>query len=249
LGAFIQDAKDRGKRLGGFLGDLASVADGERKGIALAIQNAPPDRKVCILSDSSTAIQTALQLSSGAPPRSGIEIELREAILGRGQTTAVAWIRGHLGLVGNTIADELPELHSHLGTTSLHLRTATPEGVKAASRAIRRASRTRAGFGTRRTDWHKHALSTYSWYRSERGPQKAWLHHIRKVDDPACPCGHPKQIGEHIVFHCPNHNSTRSRLLGGKKTWEYIDKPDWGKEGDDSYDAIEGFLDYLYFGS
>jgi len=248
-GAFIQDAKDKGIKLGGYLGNLASVADGERKGIALAITNAPPDRKICFLSDSSTAIHTAIQLSSGAPPRSGVEIELREAILGRKHTTAVAWIRGHLGLDGNTVADELAELHSHLGITSLHPRTATPEGVKAASRAARRDARTQAGFGTRRTDWHRHALSAYTWYRCEKGPQKAWLHRIRKIEDSMCPCGHPIQTGEHIVFHCPKHSTMRNRLLRGKRTWEDIDKPDWRKEDDDSYDAIESFFDYLYFES
>ena len=248
-GAFIQDSKDKGEKVGEFLGNLASVADGERKGITLAIQKAPPDRKVCILSDSSTAIRTALSLSSGAPPRSGIEMELREAFLERGHTTAIAWIRGHLGLDGNTIADELAELHSHLEVVSLHPRTATCEGIKAASRAIRAKSRTQAGFGSRRTDWHRHALSAYTWYRTEKGPQRAWLHQIRKIDNPACSCGHPRQTGEHIVFHCSRHNLNRDRLLKGKRTWEDLDKPDWRKEGDDSYDAIESFFDYLYFES
>jgi len=98
LGAFVQNTRNKGTRHGGFLGNLASVADRERKGLALAIQNAPPDRKVCVLCNSSTAIHTALQISSGAPPRSGIETELREAILAREHTTAVAWIRGHLGI-------------------------------------------------------------------------------------------------------------------------------------------------------
>jgi len=41
----------------------------------------------------------------------------------------------------------------------------------------------------------------------------------------------------------------RDRLLRGKRTWEDLDKPDWRKEGDDSYDAIESFFDYLYFES
>jgi len=158
-------------------------------------------------------------------------------------------IRGHLGLDGNTIADKLAELHSHLGAVSLHPRTATCEGIKAASRAIRAKSRTQAGFGSRRTDWHRHALSAYTWYRTERGPQKAWLHQIRKTDNPACPCGHPRQTGEHIVFQCSRHNLNRDRLLRGKRTWEDLDKPDWRKEGDDSYDAIESFFDYLYFES
>jgi len=172
-GTFIQDSKDNGEKIGGFLGNLASVADGERKGLTLAIQNAPPARSVCILSDSSTAIHTALRLSGGAPPKSGIETELRKAFLGRKHPTAVAWIRGHLGLDGNTVADNLAVFHSHLGSISLHTRTATAEGVRGASRAVRKTSRTRAGFGTRRTDWHRHALSAFTWYRTERGPQRA----------------------------------------------------------------------------
>jgi len=91
-GAYVQNDKR-----GAFLGNLASVADGERMGLTLAITHAPTDRKVCILSDSMTAIHTALQLSGGAPPRSGIETDLRESLLARKNDTAVAWIRGHIG--------------------------------------------------------------------------------------------------------------------------------------------------------
>ena len=57
------------------------------------------------------------------------ETQLRESFLARKQDTAVAWIRGHIGLEGNTIADHLAELHSHLGIVSLLPRTATHEGV------------------------------------------------------------------------------------------------------------------------
>jgi len=246
-GVYVQDGRPGGDKHGDSLGNLASVADGERKGIALAITHAPPNRKVCILSDSTTAIHTVLQLSGGAPPRSGIETELRESFLARKHHTAVAWIRGHIGLEGNTSADQLAELHSHLGVVSLRLRTATHEGLRAASRAIRKNLRTQPRFGKRRTDWHRHALTAYTWFRTERGPQKAWLHHIRKIDDPSCPCGHPSQTGEHITFHCPQHAPMRRRLLVAKKTWPELDNPDWRKEGDeDSYDAIESFFDYLY---
>lgn len=144
-GAFIQDVKDRGVKHGGFLGDLASVADGEREEMALAIKHTPSDRKVCVLSDSTTAIHTALQLSGGAPPRSGIETDLLESLLARTHNTAVAWIRGHIGLEGNTIADNLAELHSHIGVVSLHPRTATHEGLRAASRATRKGLCTQPG--------------------------------------------------------------------------------------------------------
>jgi len=239
-----------GKRKGAFLGNLASVADGERTGITLALAHAPTDRKVCILTDSMTALHTSLQLSRGDPPRSRIESELRDRLIDRSQPTAVAWIRGHIGIEGNTIADHLAELHSHLGEISLHARTATHEGLQQVSRANRKQARTQPGFGVRRPDWHRLALSAFTWYRTEKGPQKAWPHRIGKAEDPSCPCGHPVQTGEHIVFHCPLHTNERNRLLRGKKTLLDIDHPDWRKEGDDTpYDAIDTFFDYLYFES
>ena len=240
-GAYVPESK---LEEGAFLGNLASVADGERRGMTLAINAGPRDKKLCVLSDSFTAI---LQLSRGDPPRSGIETDLRTSILSRQQPTAVAWIRGHLGLEGNTRADHLAELHSHLGVVSLQPRTATHEGLRAASRANRKTIRTQPGFGKRRTDWHRHALTAYTWFRTERGPQRAWLHHIRKIDDPTCPCGHTNQTGEHITFHCPRHAFMRGQLLRSKGSWREIDDPDWRKEGDeDFYDAIESFFDYLY---
>jgi len=196
-----------------------------------------------------TALNTTLQLSRGEPPRSGVEVEIKRSLLHRRCPTAVAWIRGHIGITGNTRADLTAELHSHLGEIALHGRTTTHEGLRAASRSLRKSARTQAGFGSRRTDWHRHALSTYTWFRTERGPQKAWLHKIGKAENPSCPCGHPVQTGEHITFHCPRHNE-RNRLLRGKRSWPEIDDPDWRKEGDDPpYDAIESFFDYLYFES
>ena len=226
-GAHIANAHRADPKYGAFLGDLASVADGERKGLALALAHAPRSQKICVLSDSTTAIHTALQLSGGAPPRSGIEAEIRHHLLSRQADTAVAWIRGHIGLEGNTIADNLAGLHAYLGAVALQPRVGTHEGIKAASRANRKQARTLPGFGTRRTDWHRHALSAYTWYRTGKGPQKSWLAHIRKIDDPICPCGHPSQTGEHIVFHCPLHDTMRKRFLGARTTWEELDSPVW----------------------
>ena len=186
------------------------MADGERKGLSQAIRYAPPDRKVCILSDSTTAIHTALQLSSGAPPRSGIEIEILENFLARRQATAVAWIRGHIGLEGNTIADKLAELHSHLGIISLLPRTATTEGVRAASRAARKDARTRPGFGARRTDWHRHALSAYTWYRTETSAKKNLrpVRHVRQVN-PTASCRVPHASHVPYIVQCVSNPAVR----------------------------------------
>jgi len=100
---------------GFFLEDLASMANAERENLCLALNKIRGSPKVCILTDSTTAIQTALNLTRGQPPRSGIEAELKREIGDRSHPTAVAWIRSHIVLHGNTQSDELATLHSHLG--------------------------------------------------------------------------------------------------------------------------------------
>jgi len=61
-----------------------------------------------ILTDSRAALQTSLNISQSAPPRSGIEVQLKEALRKQGHLdTAIAWIRGHIGTPGNEKADEL----------------------------------------------------------------------------------------------------------------------------------------------
>lgn len=60
-GAYIQDNSEGGA----FLGDLASVADGERRSITLAINQALADRKLCVLTDSMTAMHTASNYPAG----------------------------------------------------------------------------------------------------------------------------------------------------------------------------------------
>jgi len=104
------------------------------------------------------------------------------------------------------------------------------------------------GFGIRKTDGHRHALSGYTWMRTNRGPQKSWLTHIGKGDEQGCECGHPIQDGDHITFECPRFRKERRELLGPRRTWEALDKPNWRKdEGDDSYwDTIEAFFDLIY---
>ena len=183
------------------------------------------------------------------PPRSGIEIRLKNALIRRLQVpTAIAWIRSHIGVQGNARADETALLHSHLGRVSLHPSTATFEGIIAHTKASRARERQAASFGIRRPDWHRHALSAYTWLRTGKGPQRDWLHHIGKSTDPACPaCGASPTSGQHLVFSCPTHLTRRRELLGGRSSWEQLDAPDWRKEGDDPpYCAIESFFDYLY---
>lgn len=89
--------------------------------------------------------------------------------------TAVAWIRGHIGLHGNTQADQLATFHSHLGVASLLPRIATHEDIRQRSKEERRGQRTQPGFGMRCTDWGRHALSAYTWLRTDKGSQMSCL--------------------------------------------------------------------------
>jgi len=148
--------------------------------------------------------------------------------------TAIAWIRSHIGIPGNETADDHAAFTSILGEIQGKEMTATEGGVRQISKAGRAAWRYSPGFGKRRTDWHRHALSGYTWMRTNRGPYKSWLHHIGKATEPGCDCGHSSQDGDHIVFSCPRLARERKDLLGPRKTWEELDDPNWRKdEGDD----------------
>jgi len=113
---------------------------------------------------------------------------------------------------------------------------AIDEGIRQSCKETRREHPHKPEFGKRRTDWHRHAVSAYTWLRTNKGPQKPWLHYIGKSDDPSCPCGHPRQDGDHITFHCRRFEKERANLLGPLETWEKLGGANWRKEeGVDSY--------------
>jgi len=227
-GLHTADSKhDTPASAGKFLGDFSTVADAERQGILLALDHTRthPTGKVYILTDSTTALDTTLNLARGHRPRSGIEVAISEALTNMPSTVAVAWTRSHLGIYGNTQADLQASFHSHLGRVSLQPRTATHEGIKAFERSIRSDLRTSAGFGQRRTDWHRHALSALTWLHSGKGPQTSWLFHLKKASDNLCTCGAP-ETGDHITFTCPMFADQRALLLRGSTSWVDIHLPD-----------------------
>lgn len=69
---------------------------------------------VTFLSDSSSAVAAAINLSAGTQsPRSGIELKLLRLLLQRDENvadTAIAWIRSHIDIKGNEEADNLARL-------------------------------------------------------------------------------------------------------------------------------------------
>ncbi|KAF8422939.1 hypothetical protein EV426DRAFT_669791 [Tirmania nivea] len=232
---------------GAYLGTLATVADGEEKGITLALgSNAG---KLLILTDSMTSKQALLNLGKGAPPRSGIERELKDLLHKRAHLqTAIGWVRSHIGIPGNERADKRAAYESALGRIAGTQQVATAAGIRTAAKARRKDMRSEPGYGSNRCLWHRHALSAYTWLRTNRGPQNYWLHFIRKVDSPACPnCDHPSEDGYHITFDCPHHHQQRQEFIGDARTWEDLDTPIWRKEeGEEEWDAVEAYFAYLY---
>jgi len=63
----------RDKAYGTFLGPLSSVADAERRALALGMEKESAGM-LLLLTDSQTALRTAITLSRGQPPRSGVEV-------------------------------------------------------------------------------------------------------------------------------------------------------------------------------
>lgn len=213
-----------------YLGNTATVADAERAGISLSLSNLQDDHTILLLRDSLATAQTVTNLCRGQPPRSGIERLIKQHLAtrtSRSQDTAIAWVRSHISIPGNEQADKLATWSSHLGQTASATRIVTEGGLIAAGKAERATARRRPGYRLcTATSWSRTALSAYTWMRTEKGPQRQWLHHIGKAEDPHCPCNHDTvQSGLHITFSCPTHAPTRNRLLGNKRSWEDLDLP------------------------
>ena len=106
----------------------------------------------------------------------------------------MAWIKGHKGIQGNEKADKLCREASILGHESEGV--VTPAGLRAWSKRVRAEARGGSGEGILR--WHRKVISAYIWCVTEKGPQRKWLHRIKKSDTPDCDC-HQEQTGRHLV--------------------------------------------------
>jgi len=82
-----------------YLGKKASVADGERMGIANALQLHANTEEITVLTDSLTALTSTINLAKGYPPRSKIERVISTHIHRRhnaGYITSISWVKGHI---------------------------------------------------------------------------------------------------------------------------------------------------------
>lgn len=113
---------------------------------------------------------------------------------------------------------------------------ATSSGITSNNKEVRKNWRHEQGFGLSHSNYNQRA-----WVRTDRGPQRSWLHKIGKADSPACPhCGHEQDTGHHITFECPKWETSRRCLIGDRKDWSDLDNPIWIKTGPDKEELIEG---------
>ena len=200
-----------------YLGTRATHHDGELSGIAQALEESREVNLLAILTDSKLAISTIRKLNSGeAPPRSEIEARISGELCKRSQNnldTGLAWVKGHKGIEGNEKADQLCREAAILGHESEGV--VTPAGLRAWSRRVRVEAR--GGNGEGILGWHRRAISAYTWCITEKGPQKEWLHHIKKADTTKCACRHHQQTGKHLAEECnllaDARNSVRRREM------------------------------------
>ena len=158
---------------------------------------------------------TAINLSEGAAPRSQIEQDIKTALRRRealGLDTGISWVRAHIGIRGNELADQHATFQSYRGEIAGATRTATEGGIRRIAKEARASERAVKSFGLGgRVKWKRWALATYTWFRAGKGPQRQWLHKIGKAEDPSCTCGAAVQSGEHIVWVCTLHEYERRR--------------------------------------
>lgn len=90
LAVYSEDWRGRAEmKYGAFLGRLAAVLDAERKAVALRVGKETADM-LFLLTDSQSALRTAINLSRGHPPGSGEEVLLKQALhRRRDQDTAI----------------------------------------------------------------------------------------------------------------------------------------------------------------
>ena len=216
-----------------YLGIKSTHFDGELEGIALALEKHTHTHShphshtstnlLAILTDSKPAIRVLEKLDSGTEgPRSVIEARIQHTLdirKNNNQDTYIAWVKGHKDIKGNERADKLSKETSIPGHESEGV--ITPAGLRAWARQARAEARGGSGEGILR--WHRRAISAYTWCATEKGPQRKWLHHIKKADTDECDCHHQQQTGEHLVEGCslladPSRGKTCARGNRGTYT-------------------------------
>jgi len=177
-----------GKKLGGTtLGKLATVWDGEVCGVRGALEDAPRDSNVLILSDSQAAIAAVKKAGRTGKARTrDLKVVMegireRQSRLGP-KAVSYGWVKAHNELHGNEEADRLAKEATNLYPEEPQI---TEGGLKQAWKRMREEERRVKGVGMGRVvKWNRKARVAYVQCRTGKGNLQAWRHKIGKTDDP-----------------------------------------------------------------
>jgi len=180
-----------------YLGSMATVADAEELGVAMAWE----EHDIVAL-DSMGVIQRIQNLQD-APPRSWIEERLVQQMAQRPRT--LMWVKGHDGIKGNEAADERAKKGVKEGKRMHKPDIATPAGIRQAFRIH--------GSAPQHLGWSNIAVRGLAYMVTDKGPQAGWLKEIGKVEDGSCPCdGWTVQNAAHLLS-CPWVGDGKGRTM------------------------------------
>ena len=230
------------------MGKKAIVPDSELNAINIALHEHKDEPELWILTDSLSSIQLISELTTLTSPRkpqNTIERTLLYRLQGRtncDKSTRISWVRSHLEIRGNEIADRAAQKTSEEGKGGIDTKI-TPRGLIAWGKRRRAKARYKAGYGKDLTqELDNKQMSAYTWCRTNRGPLRDWRHKTGQLEEGTGTCNlchRALQTGDHMMWQCKGLSTARNRM--GKTGWEDFDKADKDKKTaflDKLYDAI-----------
>ena len=244
-----------GKRLGGVILDkLATVWDGEVCGVRGALEDAPSETNILILSDSQAAIaavKKACRTGKASTRDLKIVMEgIREKQFRLGHNTvSFGWVKAHNEIHGNEEADWLAKEATNLYPKDPQI---TEGGLKQAWKRMREEERRVKGAGMGRVvKWNRKARVAYVQCRTGKGNLQTCRHKIGKADNSECrKCGRYAETGKHVALVCTHGEDIGRRW----STWEDMDdRARWArkeKDGEGFYtvDLVETFFSKIDLG-
>ena len=237
-----------GRKLGGVtLGKLATVWDGEVCGVRGALEDAPSETNVLILSDSQAAIAAVKKAGHSGKARTRdlkvvmSEIKERQTRLGP-NAVSFGWVKAHNEVHGNEEADRLAKEATNSYPEDPQI---TEGGLKQAWRKMREEERRVKGTGMGRVvKWNRKARVAYVQCRTGKGNLQAWRHKIGKAENSECrKCKRYAETGKYVALVCTHGEDIGRRW----STWEDMDdRARWARkekdeEGFYTVDLVETF--------
>lgn len=199
---------------------------------ALTLSSSLSSSRILILSDSLSGLNHLKRPGINNLDRTSLSIKsLLQSLKCANINTVIAWIPGHVGIVGNTIADDLAKLGTQRATQSNHLRVHYNNIVPHiknqlmvkwqeewnSSSEIRGRSFQQVQNSVRKKPWfanlslEKKIISNICRLRLGHCQTPFHLNRINILDSNLCTCG---QIGDapHILFNCTNHYAASNKL-------------------------------------